>query len=232
MTTKFHTIRLGTCNSYLIEGQDGYLLIDAGNSNKEEKFIRLLKKIGISPASIKLIVVTHVHFDHVGSLNEIKKLCNCPVAVHERETALLKSGKVVIPPGTNPVGKSLSWLGNKLPRGLFKFSPVDPEIIISREFLLDDYGFSGRIIPTPGHTEGSISVLFYDGLAFVGDLTINYLPFNLGPVFPPFAGNTKELLVSWKKILNEGVKFILPGHGTGFDVNMLSKKYSKLELSM
>lgn len=128
----FHRVRLGTCNTYLIQGDHGYILVDAGNSNKEKVFLNHLKKHNITPDRIKLIVVTHVHFDHVGGLASIKNICKCPVAVHEREAELLREGKVVMPPGTNLWGKAVSYIGKKIAEnGFFKFNAVEPEIVVS-----------------------------------------------------------------------------------------------------
>jgi hydroxyacylglutathione hydrolase len=47
-----------------------------------------------------------------------------------------------------------------------------------------EFGVDGRIVHTPGHTSGSISLLLDSGEAFVGDLAVNYLPFNIS-IFPP-----------------------------------------------
>jgi glyoxylase-like metal-dependent hydrolase (beta-lactamase superfamily II) len=133
------------------------------------------------PGDVKLIVVTHVHFDHVGSLSAIKAACRCPVVVHAKEYRLLKEAELVFPPGTNLSGKGTSLVANRL-RGYppimrgFKFAPVEAEIVVSGEVALEKFGVAGKIIPTPGHTAGSLSVLLADGEAFVGDLTANYVP--------------------------------------------------------
>jgi glyoxylase-like metal-dependent hydrolase (beta-lactamase superfamily II) len=216
-----HRVRIGTCNTYLIRGDSGYILVDAGNSNREKVFLYYLKKRGISPEKIKLIIVTHVHYDHVGSLGAIKKTCQCPAAVHNREAKLLEEGKFIMPPGTNLLGKTVAFLGKKVAwTGFFNYEPVKPEIVVGREMALEDFGVAGSIVPTPGHTEGSISVVLPTGEAFVGDLAVNFL----GSVFPPFAHNVRELLMSWRKLADMGAHTIFPGHGPPFSVNLLKKK--------
>jgi metal-dependent hydrolase (beta-lactamase superfamily II) len=65
------------------------MLLDAGSKNQQQPFIRHLEKLRISPETIGLIVVTLVHFDHVGSLKAMKEMWECPVGVHERESQLL-----------------------------------------------------------------------------------------------------------------------------------------------
>lgn len=217
-------IPMGTSNAYLIQGSNGYILIDAGNANKIKKFKNYLNENNITPADIKLIVITHVHYDHVGSLRAIKELCQCPVLVHQAESQLLKTGQMPFPQGTNLLVKSIVMLGKYFAKNIIRFPAVAPDIEIDNEFSLQEYGIGGRVIPTPGHSQGSISVLLASGEAFVGDLVINYLPFGRGPIFPPFAENIEELLRSWQKIIDVGAKSISPGHGKSFNVDKLINK--------
>ena len=67
----------------------------------------------------------------------------------------------------------------------YRFKPVEPDILIDNDTNLDYLGFAARILPTPGHTPGSLSVITADGEAFVGDLAINTFPFGPAPGFPP-----------------------------------------------
>lgn len=221
----FHRIRLGLCNSYLLRAESHYILIDAGGRKRKDVFHRHLKKAQIAPGQVKLIIITHVHFDHVRGLKAIRELCKCPVAIHEKEAPLLKGGVLVIPPGTNLFGRALALLGSKLENaGFLKFSPVRPDILISEETSLESLGTPGNIILTPGHTRGSISVLLSSGEAFVGDLAANYMPFGLGPILPPFAENLEALLKSWRQLLSAGAREIFPAHGQPFPAEWLTHK--------
>lgn len=220
-----HRVRLGTCNTYLIQGHSGYILVDAGNANREKLFLKHLVKHNISPGQIKLIVITHAHYDHVGSLSAIKYLCQCPVAVHQREAGLLREGRFIMPPGTNMLGKTVACIGNKMAwTGFFKYKPVQPELVIYADLPLGDYGLSGFVTATPGHTGGSVSVVLPTGEAFVGDLAVNLL----GSVFPPFAENVPELLTSWRKLARLGVKTIFPAHGVPFGINLIKERQEAL----
>ncbi|MDY6987055.1 MAG: MBL fold metallo-hydrolase [Thermodesulfobacteriota bacterium] len=220
----FKRIRLGLANAYLVKGQGRWLLVDAGSLHQERDFLCYLAKEGISAHDIGLIVITHAHFDHVGSLQAIRKLCGCPVAIHEKEAPLLKEGVVVFPPGTNLFGKTASFLGKTLMKPFFRFPAVEPDIIISKDFSLEPFGVPGKIIPTKGHTHGSVSVLLASGEAFVGDLAANYLPLGLGPIFPPFAENVSGLLTSWQRLLFLGARIICPAHGKPFKAELLKKR--------
>jgi hydroxyacylglutathione hydrolase len=228
--SRYYRIPMGTSNSYLITNNRQCILVDAGNAGREKKCLTALNKLGFDCEEIGLIVITHVHYDHVGSLRALKNACKCPVAVHQKEAHLLKYGKVVLPAGTNITGKSLMMSGNmmlKIFPQFFSFSPVEAEITITGEMSLETFGISGKIISTPGHTDGSLSIVLSTGEAFVGDLAINYVPFDLGPIFPPFADDVDTLLESWKDLLEQGVTKIFPAHGRSFPAQKLREKIAK-----
>lgn len=63
----------GKSNSYLVRANRGFILVDAGMPGKAKNVQHALKKFNASFSDIKLIVVTHVHYDHVGSLYDIKE---------------------------------------------------------------------------------------------------------------------------------------------------------------
>jgi glyoxylase-like metal-dependent hydrolase (beta-lactamase superfamily II) len=218
--TQIHKIRLGLCNAYLIVEKNGAVLVDAGQVGWKSAFYRELKNAGIGPEAIRLIVITHVHFDHVGNLKTLQQRCGCPVAIHINEAPLLKEGAVVFPPGTNLFGKVAASLGRGL-SPLLAYSAVTPDILIEQELSLEPFGVSGKVIATPGHTRGSLSVLLPNGTACVGDLAANHYPGRLGPIIPPFADNVTVLMQSWQDLLDRGAETICPGHGSPFQAECL-----------
>jgi len=157
--------------------------------------------------------------------------------VHEKEYHLLKEAKLAFSRGTNLQGKGAFFVATRLVKDpfsmkAFRFAPVEAEIVVSGEASLEKFGIAGQIIPTPGHTAGSLSVLLADGQAFVGDLTANYaqhnyVPLGLSSVFPPFADDGDELLESWMKLLEAGAKTIAPAHGRPFNAEVLREEYSR-----
>lgn len=214
-------IRLGFTNCYLLEGSEGYVIVDTGIIRQQKKFISGLHYHGIEPGQIRLIIITHGHFDHVGSLAAIKTLCNdCPVFIHPLEARRISIPEVAIPPGTNLLGKVISSLG-MISRPILKFPPVTPEKFYTEEMDLIDYGIEGKVIHTPGHTSGSLSILLAGGHAIVGDLAVN---FTREQPFPPFAENPPDIYKNWQSLIAAGARTIYPAHGPAFPVEWLEKK--------
>ena len=87
-----------------------------------------------------------------------------------------------------------------------------------------DLGIAGKIISTPGHSSDSISIVFNDGNAIVGDVAMNL--FNLGETKyrPFFIQDINEIYKSWRKLIKFGAKIIFPAHGKPFAADKLSKK--------
>lgn len=224
MKTEISRIPMGKSNSYLIKGEDGFILVDAGMPGKSKNVLKTLNNYNAKFDDIDLIIVTHVHNDHVGSLHDIKKNSNALVLVHEKEKNYLKRGYNKFPDGTMAFSKIISSLANNLFFSKDQFEPVEADIIIDDDFDLSDYGVNGRIIHTPGHTEGSISIIIENKFCITGDTLFNMF---LNSVYPPFANDEEELLESWKKIRKQNCKKYYPGHGRKFSLNKFDKTIKK-----
>jgi glyoxylase-like metal-dependent hydrolase (beta-lactamase superfamily II) len=222
----FMRVQMGSCAVFVIRGEGGYVLVDAGNRGWENKLFRNLAKNGVSPEEISLIVVTHVHYDHVGALSAVKDRCGCPVAVHKKERSILESGLSVLPAGTNPFADAVLHMGDRLvERGVFGFKPVKADVIVEGETALQPFGVDGVIVPTPGHTAGSISVLLPDHTAFVGDTVMTFPGIPGFPVYPPFADDPGALLDTWEMLLNRDVRRLHQAHGGAVSDDRLRRVY-------
>ena len=60
-------LRMGRVNCYLIRTADGHVLIDTGGSNERNELHRELENAGCTPGSLKLVLLTHGDFDHIGN---------------------------------------------------------------------------------------------------------------------------------------------------------------------
>ena len=216
MNGKYLKINMGGSNAYLIKGEEGYLLIDAGIKGKIDKLKNKMDEYDIKFEDIILIIITHVHYDHVGGLREIKEKTKAPVLVHEDEAARLKEGKTKLPNGNTWYGKlGVYFLRTKAEKGN-SFEPVKPDIVINEYYNLKGFGFDGEVIHTPGHSAGSITVIIEDRHCFTGDTMFSFIPFTVNP---PFADDPDKLYKSWEKIASYNCQIFHPGHGYDFHRN-------------
>jgi glyoxylase-like metal-dependent hydrolase (beta-lactamase superfamily II) len=219
-----HCIRPGITNCHLLGRPRRWILVDAGCRGRHEIFFRGLGRLAIAPRDIRLIVVTHVHFDHVGSLAAIREGCGCPVAVHAAEAGLLREGRIVLPPGTRWWSRRLIASARRQLRiveALYRFDPVDPEILVEEELDLSGFGVEARVLHTPGHTAGSLTVLTATGHAAVGDLAVNYCPLGAKRYSPPFGDSLAEVERQWRRLWVAGARWIHPAHGGSFPARRL-----------
>ncbi|NOX17369.1 MAG: MBL fold metallo-hydrolase [Chlorobi bacterium] len=221
-TMKIFTLKLGVTNCYLLQ-EKGTVLIDAGESRKCGKFLAELKKLGVAPEEISLIVVTHTHWDHIGCAKRIQALTKAKVAVHANEKRILENGELSMPPGATRWGKFLSPIFAKWSEK-FNIEPVGADIIIENALSLEEYGIDAEAIFTPGHSSGSVSVLLPTGEAFVGDAAMNMFPLTFRPGPPIFAEDLNGLKKSWQTLINKGAKKIFPAHGKPFDIELIKRQ--------
>jgi len=220
--TEIYRLSLGVCDCYLIK-EDGLILVDAGGPNQGKKFRKWLKDLSVEPGDISLILLTHGHWEHIALASEFKKLTGCKVAINQHEKNWVEQALKRMPPGISLWGKVLEALGNMYLSFIdFPGTPVDL-VLGDEEYPLESYGIHGKVIYTPGHSSGSMSLLLDTGDAFVGDLAMNGFPFRIGPGMPIFAENVNALIESWRLLLSSGAKQIYPAHGKPFNADVLEK---------
>ncbi|KXS40280.1 MAG: Zn-dependent hydrolase, glyoxylase [Methanolobus sp. T82-4] len=217
-------IPMGKSNAYLVSNPDLVILVDTGSSKNIKNLELALKQNELGISDIDFIIVTHAHSDHVGHLAEIKEKSDAKVLAHRSAVKYLKKGYTPFPEGTMLFSRIISKIGNRFFSSGGKFISVEPDIIIDEEYDLSTPELSVSIIHTPGHTSGSICVIINDESAIVGDTLFNVIP---GTVYPPFAGDEEELIISWEKLLSTGCSTFYPGHGKPFSREEFSKCFEK-----
>jgi hydroxyacylglutathione hydrolase len=222
MATRIVSMDLGNTNCFVLQDK-GTILIDAGGPKQAAKFKKELDQASIKPEDIKLILITHGHFDHIGSADEIKAMTGAKLAMHEADKENLEKGQVQFPPGVTGWGRFLMSILNML-KSMISFPCSTVDIVLTdEEISLEEYGISGKVFPTPGHSAGSVTLLLDTGEAFVGDMAMNGLPMRLGPGLPAFAVDLPGLKESWKSLLDRGVKTIYQSHGKPVSVEDMRK---------
>jgi len=222
----FSTIQLlGMVQCFLLKGEKT-ILIDAGMSGQMKGFQKGLTEAGVQLEDIDLILFTHGHFDHIGLAKEIVDRSDAQTAIHRLEKDWLESGKPPFPPGTTAWGKFLASSVKLLPEMSVPGTKVD--FALGDEGLsLGEYGIAGKVVYTPGHTLGSVSILLDDGTAIVGDLAMSAKIFRLNPGVPIFAEDTALVKESWRKLLDLGAKAIYPAHGKPFSAEVFRRQLDR-----
>lgn len=225
MAVDIFQIELGFDQCYVLKSE-GVIAVDAGAPNKGRNFARGLERASIDPQDVQLIVITHGHWDHVGSAGELKAITGAQLAMHQREVHWLEQSLTPLPPGVTLWGRVFISLHKKL-MPLINIPPVKVDVALGDDgLLLSDYGIPGRVLHTPGHSSGSVSVLLDTGEAFVGDLAMNRFPLRLSPGLPIFAEDQAAVVESWRSLLDQGATTVYPAHGKPFPAEVIRKAIS------
>ena len=216
---KIRLLKIGITNCYLIEYGELKILVDTGQKRAIPKLTNVLKSFLGTSSNLNFIVLTHTHYDHVQNAKIIKSEYSPKLIVHKNESGYLQNGFTRPPKGTNIVTKIISNLG----KWIGKYEAVKADMEINQELFIDNN--SGlKIIETPGHTTGSISLIIDNEIALVGDTLFGIFD---RTVFPPFADDKDELFKSWEKLLQTSCTIFLPGHGKAIKREFLEQELKK-----
>ncbi|MFP4025506.1 MAG: MBL fold metallo-hydrolase [Thiohalospira sp.] len=221
--TKVHIILAGMTNCYLIQKDGINILVDSGVEKSYRKLNKQIKIILGSDPMIHYHLLTHTHYDHAGNSNRIKKDFNAQLVVHANEAEWVKKGFTRLPKGTSWLFKLISNSGNRFASSIGKYQPALPDVIIDGFQLLDE-NKNLKIIHTPGHTIGSVSLIIDNELAIVGDTLFGIFK---SKIFPPFADDVETLYKTWELLLSTKCRLFLPGHGKPVKLEKFKKYYSQ-----
>lgn len=166
------------------------LMFDTGWAGTFIKMCKALGEHNMKLQDIKYLLISHFHPDHMGLAGE-----------------LMKQGvTVIVMEGQKEYIHASDHIFQRDKR--FVYTPLEEDKVQvlsfaeSREFL-QKLGIEGEIIPTPGHSDDSISLFLDSGDVFVGDLY---------PLYELEAHEEPGVQESWQKILERKSKRIYYGH--------------------
>jgi hydroxyacylglutathione hydrolase len=215
-------VRSRFVNSFIVQGQSA-ILIDTGIPAFEERILHRMEEKGIKWSDVSLIIITHGHHDHFGSAAALKEKTGAPVAVHRADAEVLKTG--INPPLHAFGAKGAVMVGLSRMVKMTATRGLEPDILVEDEMDLAKYGIAGRIITTPGHTQGSLSVFLEGGCVLVGDLIFGGFIRRKAPDFPPLGYDRQVVMDSVKKVLDLNPKIVYAGHGGPFTVNSVRRRF-------
>ncbi|MFC1988814.1 MBL fold metallo-hydrolase [Chloroflexota bacterium] len=175
-------------NCYIVaeEASKEAIIIDPGDGANQ-----ILTKVGDSGLKVKLILLTHGHFDHIGALKEVKEATGAEIALHADDAEGFQAGHPFGPFSHEP--------------------PPPPDRLLQDGDSINIGNLSLSVIHTPGHTPGGICLLG-EGALFSGDTL-----FNLGIGRSDFpGGDIAQLMESiYNKLMTlPDETAVYPGHGS------------------
>jgi glyoxylase-like metal-dependent hydrolase (beta-lactamase superfamily II) len=209
-----HRIADAFVNFYLVEADDGLVLVDAGLPSS---WGVLDEAIAGRWADLKALVITHPHFDHVGVARRLQTERGIPAFVPAGDANIAKHPLVypferlpllyLATPGFRRVVLEFLRARAPLTRGLKEFETYEAGATLPGGL---------EVVPTPGHTPGHMSLLRGDTL-IAGDAIVTLNPYTgqSGPriVSKAATADSDQALRSLDAIEATGAQTILPGHG-------------------
>ncbi len=212
-------------NAYLVEGGDGFLLVDGG-WNTDESFDSLQKQlaeIGVGIKDISQIVVTHIHPDHYGQAGRLRRLSGARIAIHEIESGFIDSRYIHM---ENLLEQSARIMGvhGMPPEELANIRdasvdmvqhvvPVQPDVTLRGGETITTGRFTFQVIWTPGHSAGHICLYEPEKKVLIsGDHVLPKITPNISR--HPQSGENPlgSYLDSLKDLKKLDVALVLPGH--------------------
>jgi len=210
-----------TPNVHLIPGMRGanaclllgttLTLVDTGMPGSAETILGYIEELGLTPADLSRIVITHHHLDHVGSLAALKSRTSARVLAHPGDAGLI-SGEQSPPPASSPLVRFFFRLA-ALVMPAPEPAPVDLVVQDGDHLDLGHPLGAATVVHVPGHTPGSIALhLPSRRLLICGD-TFNHRRGRLGPPPKPFTEDMGQAVASLRLMAGLEFDILCPGHG-------------------
>ncbi len=180
------------CNCTILgdEATGEAMVIDPGDN-----VAQILARLARHKLTLKQIVVTHGHIDHVGGAVQLKKATGAPVLLNQNDLPLLKM-----------MDMQAGWLGIAPPE------VAPPDVSAEDGMVAGISGHTAQVLHTPGHTQGSICLHFApENLLIAGD---TLFAGSIGRTDLP-GGDGRQILRSLhdRLLTLPDATRVIPGHG-------------------
>ena len=210
-----------TVNSYLVVGEGGVTIIDAGLPRYWKLLKSELARLGMTLDDVRALILTHGDTDHIGFAAQLHREKGIPAYLHpaDADRARLEVKKPRSSWGPVKAAPLIGFLWYTVREGGLRVKAVG-ELRPADDGQVLDVPGKPRIIHVPGHTPGSVAVHVpaVDAL-FIGDTmtTRNVLTGATGPKPAPFTLEPRQALASLGRLDGIDATWVLPGHGPAWD---------------
>jgi hydroxyacylglutathione hydrolase len=199
-------------NAYLLLG-DRVVIVDTGVPGNGELILAALRDAGREPADVSLILLTHGHGDHAGSVAELRRTIDVPVALGAGDEEKALAGYDPEMRARDAAGEAMLEVIRRrnADAGVAQAGPV-PDIVVTGEFPLAPYGVDALAVPAPGHSRGSLAVFTRAGDALVGDLLGGGGRSSTAPQRGIFVSDDEAMDESIRAVITRGPRLTYTGH--------------------
>lgn len=220
VTASVHLAQTDLVNWTVVADGTGAMLIDAGYPGSRDDVVNSLAQLGLRPADVRAVLLTHAHIDHLGAAIWLADTYGTPVYCHAAELGHARrdhlqqvSPTALLAHAWQP--RWITWSLRAVGHGGLVRDGI-PGAQALTEDVADALPGRPRAVPTPGHTDGHCSFLV-DGVLVAGDALVTGHPLirRPGPQLLPavFNHDEAECARSLSVLAELGTDVLLPGHG-------------------
>ena len=193
----------GFVNVYVLARPGRVVVVDTGVPGTADKIMACVRGLGYAEADVATIILTHADPDHSGSARRLRELTGAVVAIGAADAPRVE-GAVPL-----KAAKLNSGAAPRLVDEVAGFEVFTPDFLLHEGDTVEDL----TVLEVPGHTDGSVALLYGDRFMFVGDALRGD---DHGGAQPPSEAMTYDMVRAWesvRRLAQVPCDIMLPGHG-------------------
>jgi glyoxylase-like metal-dependent hydrolase (beta-lactamase superfamily II) len=220
-----HQLAHAHVNCYLVEEGESLTLVDTGLPATFPFIVAAIEELGHRTGDLEAVVLTHAHFDHVGSAMRLRRELGAPILVHPADEYIARHPYRYAHERPRPIyplryPKAIPVLGAMTRAGALWVKGVD-DVETYREGAPLDVPGRPVVVETPGHTFGHCALhLIAADAVITGDAIVTLDPYTgaRGPriVAGAATADSPLALASLRRLQATDASRVLPGHGAPY----------------